>query len=254
MVGQDNLKGAPMYEALVDLAGRMEKNGMAPVELNVIGGFALMLHGVRPVDGVTDIDYVGSSLSVDMNLLIEDVGLAHGMEPGWINKDGMASGMSMEDFELSTGKLHFRHALDVGGIHINILDETDLLRLKVIAVDTAMTELEATGEFARTKDFHDIGLLMEKLGMTEHDISKEYGSYMICLPDTEELIRAIGNGGSDAGIDMIEERRRKFSAARRDALGRSMFDGAGDLDSFMGSINSLLGSLKRTDGGAGKKI
>lgn len=31
MVGQDDLKGAPMYEALVDLAGRMEKNGMAPV-------------------------------------------------------------------------------------------------------------------------------------------------------------------------------------------------------------------------------
>ena len=117
-----------------------------------------------------------------------------------------------------------------------------------------MTELEATGEFARTKDFHDIGLLMEKLGMTEHDISKEYGSYMICLPDTEELIRAIGNGGSDAGIDMIEERRREFSAARRDASGRSMFDGAGDLNSFMDSINSLLGSLKRTDGGAGKKI
>ena len=159
-----------------------------------------------------------------------------------------------QEFDAWLDKLVQIDRRSTGGIHINILDETDLLRLKVIAVDTAMTELEATGEFARTKDFHDIGLLMEKLGMTEHDISKEYGSYMICLPDTEELIRAIGNGGSDAGIDMIEERRREFSAARRDALGRSMFDGAGDLDSFMDSINSLLGSLKRTDGGAGKKI
>lgn len=146
MIDKTQLKGTPMYEALADLAKQMNKRQMPPVELNVIGGFALMLHGVRPPDGVTDIDYVGTDLSEDINRLIEEIGEKHNMESGWINKDGMAAGIGMGDFELSTGELHFIPALEVGNITINVLEEKDLLRLKIIAVDTAMTELEATGE------------------------------------------------------------------------------------------------------------
>lgn len=72
----------------------------------------MILHGVRPADGVTDIDYVGSDLSDDVNRLIEETGRAHTMEPGWINKDGMATGIGMEDFELSTGALMHAIAKD----------------------------------------------------------------------------------------------------------------------------------------------
>lgn len=244
MVNKTQLEGTPMYEALKDLAVKMNKENMPPVELNVIGGFALMLHGVRPADGVTDIDFVGSDLSEDLSRLIDETALVHGMEPGWINKDGMSLGISMEDFELSTGELHFEHALDIGNISINVLTEKDLLRLKVIAVDTAMTELEATGEFARVKDFHDIHLLMDKLDMTAEDAVREYADYMICYPDTGDLIHAIVNNGPDGGLSVIESKKQEFEDLQKGTPRHSLFDKADDLNSFMGNINSMLSSLK----------
>lgn len=210
MVDKNKLQGTPMYEALVDLAEKMNKENMPPVELNVIGGFALMLHGMRSADGITDIDYVGDGLSDDLNRFIGEVGREHKMEPGWINKDGMAAGMGMNDFELSTGVLHFMPALTVGNITINILEEKDLLRLKIIAVDTAMTELEATGEFARVKDFHDIYELMNKLEMSPEEAICEYGDYMICYPDTGDLIHAIAHDGPDGGLKIIENKKQEF--------------------------------------------
>lgn len=207
MVEKQQLEGTPMYEALKDLAEKMNKEKMPPVELNVIGGFALMLHGVRPATGVTDIDYVGKDLSAGLNQLIEEIGRAHNMEPGWINKDGMATGIAMEDFELSTGVLHFTPALTIGDITINVLEEKDLLRLKIISIDTAMTELEATGEFARIKDFHDIYELMNKMKMKPEDAIREYSDYMICYPDTGDLIHAIMDDGPDGGLSVIVRQR-----------------------------------------------
>ena len=238
MVGKNELEGTPMYEALQDLAKRMDRKHIAPVELNVIGGFALMLHGMRPTDGVTDIDYVGDSLSDDLNQIIEDVGRTHNMEPGWINKDGMATGMAMEDFELSTGELHFVPAIKVGNISINVLEEKDLLRPKIIAVDTAMTELEATGEFARVKDFHDIHLLMEQLDMGPEEAAEEYGDYMICWPDTEDLLYAIANAGPDGGLSVIENKKQEFEDIKNGRCSQNPFRdfSVDDLDAMLDSM------------------
>lgn len=232
-----------MYRALIGLAEKMDKRHMPPVELNVIGGFALMLHGIRPVDGVTDIDFVGDGLSKELDDAIDEIGLEYGMEPGWINRDGMASGIRMEDFELSTGKLHFMLALTVGRITINILEERDLLRLKVIAVDTAMTELEATGEFARVKDFHDIHDLMEKLGMTPEDAICEYGDYMICYPDTGDLLHAIAKNGPDGGLSVIKNKKQEFDSAK-DSSGKSILDNAEGLDGLLRSLDSMINGFK----------
>lgn len=38
MVNKTQLEGTPMYEALKDLAVKMNNKNMPPVELNVIGG------------------------------------------------------------------------------------------------------------------------------------------------------------------------------------------------------------------------
>ncbi len=243
MISKSQLQGTPMYEALVDLAEKMNKENVPPVELNVIGGFALMLHGVRPADGVTDIDYVGTDLPKTLNSLIEETGRAHKMEPGWINKDGMSQGISMEDFELSTGELHFVPALTVGNITINVLEEKDLLRLKVIAVDTAMTELEATGEFARMKDFHDIHLLMDKLKMSPEDAIREYSDYMICYPDTGDLIHAIARGGPDGGLEVIEAKKQEFSDLMSGGS-KHIGEGAEGLGGLMDNLNNLINGLK----------
>lgn len=237
MVEKQQLEGTPMYEALKDLAEKMNKEKMPPVELNVIGGFALMLHGVRPATGVTDIDYVGKDLSAGLNQLIEEIGRAHNMEPGWINKDGMATGIAMEDFELSTGVLHFTPALTIGDITINVLEEKDLLRLKIISIDTAMTELEATGEFARIKDFHDIYELMNKMKMKPEDAIREYSDYMICYPDTGDLIHAIMDDGPDGGLSVIEIKKHEFDDSINDNYESNLLDNISldDLDILLDS-------------------
>ena len=237
MVEKQQLEGTPMYEALKDLAEKMNKEKMPPVELNVIGGFALMLHGVRPATGVTDIDYVGKDLSAGLNQLIEEIGRAHNMEPGWINKDGMATGIAMEDFELSTGVLHFTPALTIGDITINVLEEKDLLRLKIISIDTAMTELEATGEFARIKDFHDIYELMNKMKMKPEDAIREYSDYMICYPDTGDLIHAIMDDGPDGGLSVIEVKKHEFDDSINDNYESNLLDNISldDLDILLDS-------------------
>lgn len=245
MVGKVQLDGTPMYEALKDLAGKMDKARMPPIELNVIGGFALMLHGVRPADGVTDIDYVGACLPADVNRFIEETGRAHHMEPGWINNDGMARGIGMEDFELSTGPLHFSESFAIGNITINILDEKDLLRLKIIAVDTAMTELEATGGFARVKDFHDIHNLMGRLGMSAEGAIREYAGYMICYPDTGDLIRAIADKGPDGGLSVIEDKKQAFKGLAGGSHGPDALFGENSLGSLLGSLDAVIDSMGR---------
>lgn len=243
MVSKEQLEGTPMYEALADLARKMDSKNMPPVDLNVIGGFALMLQGVRPADGVTDIDYVGDDLPEILNSLIEETGREHHMEPGWINKDGMSQGITMEDFELSTGELHFTHAVSIGRISVNVLDKKDLLRMKIISVDTAMTELEATGEFARVKDFHDIHSLMGDLGMDADGAIREYRDYMICYPETGDLIKAIHKEGPDGGIDYINARKQGFEELENDGQ-HSVLDDVKDFDQLIKGLDNLISGLK----------
>ena len=79
MTDVQEFREMPMFRALMDLAGELEKEQAPPVELNVIGGFALMLRGYRDMGDITDIDYVGSDLSGTLQDITRRVGLKHGM-------------------------------------------------------------------------------------------------------------------------------------------------------------------------------
>lgn len=236
MISMDNFKGTPMCKALTDMAEEMERQGMPPVELNVIGGFALMLRGYRDLDSVTDIDYVGAGLPEKLDGIIRQVGLKHNMEPGWINNDGMLTGNSMDDFELSTGKLHFENALQIGKMAINVLDEEDLLRLKLISVDTAMTELEATGDFARRKDFADIEALMHAQGMGPEAVEERFGRYILCKPDTMQAVCEIYENGHEKAIETITEKCHQVRDMQKNFAGQARSPFLENLmDSLMGS-------------------
>lgn len=209
----ETFEETPMGKALTELATELEKQNMPPVELNVIGGFALMLRGIRDPDGITDIDYVGTELSDGFDELADRIGLKYGMGKGWINNDGMLTGDSMEDFELSTGKLHFEHAFTVGPMKINVLDERDLLRMKVIALDTAMAELEASGSFARMKDLKDTYLLMQLQDVhTSEQIEAEFGEYLICGDKTKDLLQLLDAQGPNVTEYAVERQAEKIRA------------------------------------------
>lgn len=178
----------PMGLALKDLAGRLEAEHVSEVELNVIGGFALMLRGYREISDVTDIDYVGKDLPGLLDKLSREVGLRHKMEPGGINNEGMLTGDSMEDFELSTGKLHFEKAFSIGPVTINVLDEKDLLR----------------------KDFTDIKKLGDAIGLTGEQISEEFEDYILCGKDTKDLLKTICDSSLDDALHQIDAKSNRM--------------------------------------------
>lgn len=216
MVQLQQFQGTPMYQALSELAAEMDKRHMPPVTLNVIGGFALMMRGVRPIDGVTDIDYIGENFSEEINRMIDQIGLKHGMGVGWINNDSLLTGNTMDSFELSTGELHFNHACTIGPISIHVLEEMDILRMKIIAVDTSMAELEATGEFARMKDFSDIQTLITAQGLSTEDVKETFEEYMIC-DETADLLEIIQEHGPEKASFVIQQKAAEIKRERAQA-------------------------------------
>lgn len=167
-----------VFKALTELDSRLHKMRVKPFSLKVVGGFALMLEQVRMSD-YTDIDYVGAPLNNNIKDAIDEVGLEYGLGRGWINNDVLMSGLDLEDLELSTGKLEFRHVTDMNVISLYSLNKSCILRMKVIAVDTALIGAESNYSFDRAKDFKDIKELMKVLGISLEQLIEETESYVL---------------------------------------------------------------------------
>ncbi len=176
-----------MGKALEELNTIMEEREIPPVKLHVIGGFAMMLHGFRNPAGITDIDYVGSPAGEAFLNIAASIGEKYRLGRDWINRDVMLSGISLEDFEKASGKLHFKQALSLSKLEISALIPEDLLRMKVIAIDTALTAVEFGGDFTRQKDFPDVFRLMETLGKDIDTVCSEFDSYIECTLTKEAL-------------------------------------------------------------------
>ena len=178
-----------LCKALEKLDEELVKANVEPFELNVCGGFALLLQQVRKNGSVyTDIDYIGKDLPEDIKDIIKKVGTDMNFGPDWINNDVLLSGSSLEEMEYATGKLHFEPKMQLSVIKINALKKVDILRMKMIAVDTSLCGTSFGGEFTRAKDFEDIKLLAEDLNMNANDIKKECKEYITC-PEIFALVK-----------------------------------------------------------------
>ncbi|MCL1790946.1 MAG: hypothetical protein FWG40_06260 [Peptococcaceae bacterium] len=176
-----------VYRALEELDAILHAQEVLRFELNVVGGFALMVQQIRMSD-YTDIDYVGSPFPDSLREIIDEVGIRYGLGRGWINNDVLLAGSTLEELEELTGQLVFNHAFDLQVITVNVLDKPCLLRMKVIAIDTSFSELEVSGKFARVQDFEDIRLLMETLGCSMNDVVENTFEYVM-FPEIFHLIR-----------------------------------------------------------------
>ena len=212
MLDIEKFKTTPMGQAVVELSERLQENGLPPATLNVIGGFAMMMRELRNPNGYTDIDFVGSELSKEFTRISDDIGRKYGLGDGWINRDGMQTGYTVEDFEFSTGKLHFEHAFDIGGITINVLEEEDLLRMKFISIDTSLTAVEQGGTFTRMKDMPDIKILMERQNITPDQLEDRFSEYMI-FDGTPAVIQAYFTGGKEGVTKEIAQYKEAYDRA-----------------------------------------
>lgn len=167
-----------VYKALEELDSRLYKLGVKPFDLRVVGGFALMLENVR-LNDYTDIDYIGKPLDNNIKDIIDSIGLEYGLGRGWINNDVLMSGFDLDDIELSTGKLEFKHVTDMNVIRLYSLSKECILRMKIIAIDTSYMSAESTGLFDRSKDFKDIKLLMETLDVDIDELIIKTGEYVL---------------------------------------------------------------------------
>lgn len=199
-----------MGKAVIELSQEMQKRNMPPVSINVVGGFALMMNDIRDPDCMTDIDYVGNPLPDEFNALADKIGIKHKLGRGWINNDVMLTGSSMEDFEFATGKLHFNSSMDVGNIKINILDEKDILRMKLIAVDTSLMAAEDGGDFSRIKDLPDVSKLLQMQHIDCDQIMDKYEDFVI-NDNTPRVIKAYQDGGNTKALELVDKISRKHT-------------------------------------------
>jgi len=176
-------KESTLIRALEDLDERLfikYKGNISPIELNVVGGFALMMNKIRlNPNEFTDIDYIGDELTKEVRELIDEVGIEYNLGKKWINNDVLLAGSSLEEIQFAVGALHFKKMLELKVFIINVLEPRDLLRMKVVAIDTSLMAAGLRGEFTRTKDFKDVKSIMEFLGFSTADLIRESSDYVM---------------------------------------------------------------------------
>lgn len=127
----------------------------------------------------------------------------------------MVSGYTLDDFTASTGELHFTPAGQIGNIAINVLEEKDLLKLKIIAIDTSLMACEYEGDFTRRKDLADIKNLMQSQNMTIDDIRDKWGD-MILGSSTMDVLQSYLTKG-----DKEVDRKIKEIATNADMINQN---------------------------------
>lgn len=252
MISTKEFAATPMGKAVIELSKEMDKRDMPPVSINVIGGFALMMHGVRDADCRTDIDYVGDTFSDDFNKLADRIGIKHQFGSGWINNDVMLSGISIDDFEFSTGKLHFNESMQIGNININVLDEQDVLRMKLIAVDTSAMAAENGGDFSRIKDLPDVSILLDRNNIKCSQIMEKFGEY-IMNDSTPDIIQAYKDGGNESALQKIDELADKYTIERyqknkQKSSGKTNSGPSQYLQNYMSDLMSLYNKREADSG------
>lgn len=202
------LNETPIMKAVMELDKRLAEMSYPAFDLNIVGGFALALKGLREnAEDTVDINFVGKNFNDSVRSIIEEIGEKHGVGKYWLNNDLMFHGSSVEDFEFTTGKLHFTpvDASELSVINLNVLDEKDLLRMKLIAIDTELAAIEYGGSFERLQDFEDIVKLKESLGYDYIAMENLAGDYLL-TDDVFDAISAYEMGGEKQVADFILEK------------------------------------------------
>jgi hypothetical protein len=179
-----NTQNSTLIKALTELDEwlyNQYKNEIQPLNLNVIGGFALLLHKVRKdPDEFTDIDFVGRELDPRIKTVADEIGLKYNLGRGWLNNDISLFDDSIDAVEDMVGKIYFEPSgLDLKMINVNAARPQDLLRMKVVAVDTWVMGMPSNEPYTRTKDFQDIKLLMNDINMDMNTLIFETKEYVL---------------------------------------------------------------------------
>jgi hypothetical protein len=117
--------------ALSSLDGRLAEAESDPVEVRIVGGFALILHDVRETGFTQDIDSMTRDFEPQVKRLIAQTGKELGIKLGWLNAD-----MVLDDPEVISmviGETNFEDFGDYRVLNVKVADLPTLLKLKIVA-------------------------------------------------------------------------------------------------------------------------
>ncbi|MDR0514794.1 MAG: hypothetical protein LBG81_06510 [Coriobacteriaceae bacterium] len=150
-----------LLRALEMLDEKLYEQKADPLDIRIVGGFALIMQGIRESGFTQDIDSMTRGFSAETTRTIAQIGKELEIKLGWLNAD-----MVLDDPEIIedvVGEVKFEPYGKYRVLRVSLADLPTLLRLKIVA---AGDNLEITGdriEFER--HFADVKALMKALAI-----------------------------------------------------------------------------------------
>ena len=149
-----------LLKALSALDNRLAEAGFDPLEIRIVGGFALILHDIRETGFTQDIDSMTRDFNPQVKQMIAQVGKELGIKLGWLNAD-----MVLDDPEvilMIVGKTNFDDFGDYRVLDVKLADLATLLKLKIVAAgDTILVHDDIEHE----RHARDLRALLKTLGI-----------------------------------------------------------------------------------------
>lgn len=154
-----------LLSALELLDVKLFEQQAEPLELKIVGGFALIMRDVREHGFTQDIDSMTKGFSAETHETIAKIGRNLGIKLGWLNADMVLD--DPEIIESIVGKVNFEPYGEYKVLRVSIADLSTLLRLKIVA---AGDNLEITDdEFEFERHFADLKALLKALKIASLD-------------------------------------------------------------------------------------
>lgn len=175
--------------ALDKLDAVLSERKSEPLELKIVGGFALIMRDVRKNGFTQDIDSMTVRFSVDTAEVIAEIGKDLDLKLGWLNAD-----MVLDDpkiVEGIVGEVNFEPYGEYKVLKVGIADLPTLLRLKIIAAGDNLEVVEDMIEFER--HFADLEALVTEMKITSREALIKTAPIMEDYPElASKLLRKVG--------------------------------------------------------------
>jgi len=139
------------------------------IEIKSIGGYALMMYGIRDVGTTKDIDTVTKTYSKEVETAILEVAEELSLPKDWLNNDPVFD--NKPDITIEVLELHFyelRTNLKMIKLYLPNLD--GLLKSKILALQDTLDRIDAGQDyFLREHDFYDIKSILKYKDITSYD-------------------------------------------------------------------------------------
>jgi len=172
-----------LLKALETLDGRLVSAGCAPVEIRIVGGFALILHDIRETGFTEDIDSMTRDFEPHVKQMIAQIGKDMGLKLGWLNAD-----MVLDDPEIISmiiGETNFDDYGEYQALKVKVADLTTLLKLKIVAAgDTILIHDDIEHE----RHARDLVALLKSLNINSTEKLLEIAPISAEYPELLEVL------------------------------------------------------------------